>query len=403
MYDKHLKGVDRLVLLLSFGAFASSTSVRICDPLLPIIASTFSVTTGEAASVITATNVGYGLSLLGIGPLGDKYSKYNLIALFCFACAIASLACGLSPTLDILVTARALTGVFTAALIPLSMAWIGDNVTFEQRQDTLAKYMSGQILGVVAGQTIGGLFADSFGWQNAFFFMALVYLSVSFLLISAKPIADRLLPQAIRVGTKRTTVQQSIRYLLTNQTPLVVLVTVFLESVGVFGSLAFVPTFLHSKFSLSLFFAGAVVATFGLGGLFYTVFSRRMLCLLSRPGLVLVGGALMSNGFLLICYCNHIIFSLLGCILVGLGFYMHHVTLQAEATQMLPEARGTAVALFASVFFIGQAAGVGIGAYVIDNLHIAWLFMFSSALLPIVAFVFSRFLAKSLAKQWDLN
>ena len=39
---------------------------------------------------------------------------------------------------------------------------------------------------------------------------------------------------------------------------------------------------------------------------------------------------------------------------IGLGFYMLHNTLQTEATQMTPEARGTSVALFASVYFSGR-------------------------------------------------
>ena len=39
---------------------------------------------------------------------------------------------------------------------------------------------------------------------------------------------------------------------------------------------------------------------------------------------------------------------------VGLGFYMLHNTLQTNATQMSPEARGTAVALFASIYFSGR-------------------------------------------------
>ena len=43
---------------------------------------------------------------------------------------------------------------------------------------------------------------------------------------------------------------------------------------------------------------------------------------------------------------------------LGLGYYMVHNTLQTHATEMAPEARGSAVAFFAFAFFLGQAAGV---------------------------------------------
>jgi predicted MFS family arabinose efflux permease len=44
---------------------------------------------------------------------------------------------------------------------------------------------------------------------------------------------------------------------------------------------------------------------------------------------------------------------------IGLGFYMFHNTLQTKATQMTPEARGTAVAIFSSALYFGQTAGSG--------------------------------------------
>jgi predicted MFS family arabinose efflux permease len=53
--------------------------------------------------------------------------------------------------------------------------------------------------------------------------------------------------------------------------------------------------------------------------------------------------------------------------LVGLGFYMLHNTLQTEATQLAPEARGLSVSLFAIVLFTGQSVGVALAGLVIDR------------------------------------
>ena len=46
---------------------------------------------------------------------------------------------------------------------------------------------------------------------------------------------------------------------------------------------------------------------------------------------------------------------------------MLHNTLQTHATQMLPEARGTAVAGFSSALFLGQSAGVALAAPIVDR------------------------------------
>src|SRR5207237_7276588 len=44
-------------------------------------------------------------------------------------------------------------------------------------------------------------------------------------------------------------------------------------------------------------------------------------------------------------------------IVLGMGYYTMHGTLQTRATELAPEARGTAISLFAFFFFMGQATG----------------------------------------------
>ena len=52
---------------------------------------------------------------------------------------------------------------------------------------------------------------------------------------------------------------------------------------------------------------------------------------------------------------------------IGLGYYMLHNTLQTNATQMAPQARGTAVAIFSSALYLGQTLGVAINGIVFDR------------------------------------
>ena len=57
---------------------------------------------------------------------------------------------------------------------------------------------------------------------------------------------------------------------------------------------------------------------------------------------------------------------------------------------MVPEARGTSVALFASMYFLGQTLGVALGAPVMDRYGAQPLFVISAIALPALAFWFTR-------------
>ena len=74
------------------------------------------------------------------GPLGDRFGKYRVIAWACVACAVATLLCALAPGFGLLLGARMVAGAMLAAVIPLSMAWIGDVVPYEHRQPVLARW-----------------------------------------------------------------------------------------------------------------------------------------------------------------------------------------------------------------------------------------------------------------------
>ncbi|MNT76516.1 hypothetical protein D3C72_2155300 [compost metagenome] len=69
---------------------------------------------------------------------------------------------------------------------------------------------------------------------------------------------------------------------------------------------------------------------------------------------------------------------------------MLHNTLQTEATQMAPQARGTAVGLFAASLFFGQAIGMGLAAMMIDAFGETSWFCSAALALPLLAMAFGR-------------
>ena len=79
---------------------------------------------------------------------------------------------------------------------------------------------------------------------------------------------------------------------------------------------------------------------------------------------------------------------------LGAGIYMFHNTLQVHATQMAPEARGGALALFACSLFTGQSAGVWLASHVVDAAGARPVFLAAAAGLFLLALDFRRRLAR---------
>jgi predicted MFS family arabinose efflux permease len=291
--------------------------------------------------------------------------------------------------------ARALNGATTAALIPLAMAWIGDVVAIQHRQATLARFMSGQIVGLVSGQAIAGFFADHFGWRWAFVLLGAIYCWVGLMLVTSLRRNRQRVAAADAAAETALSGVDRIRLVLGNREARFILAVVFVEAMATFGAIAFIPTYLHERFGISLFHAGLVVALIGLGGLVYTVFARQWVRRLGQIRLAWVGGSLLGTAFALLVIAPAWGWGMLASLVVGLGFYQMHNTLQTMATQMTPTARGTAVSLFASCFFLGQATGVAIGAAVIDQVGAQWVFGAWALVLPLVGAVLARHLRRA--------
>ena len=290
---------SRRIALLAFAAFTSAASIRVCDTILPQLAKTFMISTGQAAHVITAFAISYGLFQFFYGPLGDRYNKYLLITVAAFACTLGNIGAAASPSLGWLIFFRALTGATAAAIIPLSMAWIGDSVPYERRQATLARFLSGPLLGLISGQFLGGFFADTLGWKWCFIVLAAVYVIVGTLLhleLKRDKSAHTQSPSEFVTPITVSFTTQVLAVLRVRWAQ-IILVTVFIEGVIGFGTLAFVPSHLHASFGISLTLAGALTAAFGIGGLFYTIIAARLIVQIGERGLALGAAPLLGAAF----------------------------------------------------------------------------------------------------------
>ncbi|MBS0326695.1 MAG: MFS transporter [Proteobacteria bacterium] len=381
------------------------TTMRVCDPLLPALAREFSVTTGVAAQVISAFAIAYGLLQLVYGPVADRYGKFRVVSVAVLGCAASNLAAGLAPTLAWLVVFRAATGGTAAAIIPLTMAWIGDSVGYARRQEVLARLLSATVVGMIVGQWAGGIFADTLGWRSVFIALALLFAAAGVVMRvemrrthalepgSASPPA---LPESEsakapeRAGAPaQAGYVRRLREVVEVPWARVVLAISVVEGAVAYSAFAFVPSYLHQRFGLSMAWAGAVLALYGVGGFCYSRIAPHLLSRWGEAGLARRGGIVLGAIFAVLAGMPHWGWALPACFAGGLGFYMLHNTLQTHATQMAPAVRGTAVSLFSCALFFGQSVGVVAASWVVDHVSARAVFAGAAVALPTLAWGFA--------------
>ena len=378
----------RAVVLLGTAAFASVASMRVADPLLPQVVVEFGVTAGEASVISTAFAIAYGVCQVFYGMLGDRFGKFRLVAVMTLISALTVSAAGFAGSIAGLGIARLAAGATTAAIVPLSMAFIGDHVAYRNRQATLARFLSGTIIGVIVGQVFGGVIGDLIGWRAVFPMLGAVFFTVG-LLLMVELGRGRLPPPRLTGRLDIGSLIDGHRLLLRSSWARVVLATVFIEGFLFYGAFAFIGADLHQRFALDYGVIGLLLGCTGLGGVAYTLSVDHLVRRLGEHGLARVGGGLIALG-LIVAAMAPLWLIPIGLFLLGIGLYMLHNTLQTNATQMAPQARGLAVSAFANALFLGQAAGIWLAGRLADRIGFAPVFLAIACGLFLLGLDFAR-------------
>ncbi|HRD77626.1 MAG TPA: MFS transporter [Hyphomicrobiaceae bacterium] len=386
----------RTIWLLALVCFASSANLRIADALLAQVAEDFRVTVGQASSIVAAFAVSYGLLQAVYGPVGDRLGKLRVVAFGSALAAVFTGACAIMGSLAALTAGRFLAGAAAAAIIPLSMAWVGDRVPFERRQPVLARFLTGQMSGLIFGQAAGGIVGDLLGWRGAFAMLALVHAGATVVLVQHLHATPGLGAASSAPASLRQTLA-SIRSMLTRSYPRLVLAAVALEAAAMYGAFAYVGADLKARFGIGYGLIGLILGTFGLGGLIYAFLAPRLLAVIGERGFAISGGLVLAASYLALAFAGSLAIITVAVLAMGFGFYLLHNTLQVNATQMAPEARGLSVAVFAAVLFMSQSVGVAMAAPFIDSHGARPIYFVAALLLPLTGLLLGLRLAKERA------
>jgi predicted MFS family arabinose efflux permease len=220
------------------------------------------------------------------------------------------------------------------------------------------------IFGQILSSSLGGIFGEFISWRDIFLLFGVTSLLVAFVFwLATRHISQ---PPRKQAGNIFSTLKPYLQ-LMTKPAARLVITAVFIEGFFLFGGFAYVGAFIRDSYHLPYVTIGMLLSGFGMGGLLYSISVKWLVQKLGEKGLVMVGGLLVGSCYLSITILPDWILFVPRIILIGLGFYMMHSTLQTQATELSPESRGTAVSLFAFNLFLGQGIGAMVLGRIVDN------------------------------------
>nr|WP_207651415.1 MFS transporter [Clostridium felsineum] len=155
-----------VVVLMSFLSCVSSSIVNIA---LPKMAKQLSISMAEVTWIVSSYIMVICASLLIFGKLGDIKGKAKIFKIGTLIFTLASLMCGFSNSLTMLIIFRIIQGIGAGAYMANNQGIITQIFPVEERGKALGILASAVALGTMLGAPVGGLIINSFSWNYLFF------------------------------------------------------------------------------------------------------------------------------------------------------------------------------------------------------------------------------------------
>lgn len=175
-----------LIFILAAACGIIAANLYYAQPLIGSIGSTIGLSSGATALIVTLTQIGYGIGLLFIVPLGDILENRKLIlSLLLITAAVLTIAAVIKSAI-LFLTASLVIGVGSVAaqiLVPYAAHLSPEAV----RGRNVGNVMSGLLLGIMLARPISSLVAEYMGWRAIYFISAALMFALALVLAKALP------------------------------------------------------------------------------------------------------------------------------------------------------------------------------------------------------------------------
>jgi EmrB/QacA subfamily drug resistance transporter len=157
-----------ILSLGSLGAFVVFLDTTIVNIAFPTISRSFHTTTGHLAWVLNAYSLVFAATLIPAGRLADRYGRKRMFITGLVGFAGMSALCGLAPNTGVLIAGRALQAVFSALVVPTSLALILPEFPASRRHVAVGTWGTMGAAAAALGPTIGALLTEYASWRWIF-------------------------------------------------------------------------------------------------------------------------------------------------------------------------------------------------------------------------------------------
>ena len=148
-----------------FMILVDTTIVSVANPAIKAALDPDTANLDNVVWVTSAYLLAYAVPLLITGRLGDRFGPKNIYLIGLTVFTLASLACGLSGSLELLVVARAVQGLGAALMTPQTMAVITRTFPADRRGAAMGLWGATAGVATLVSPLAGGLLVDGFGWE----------------------------------------------------------------------------------------------------------------------------------------------------------------------------------------------------------------------------------------------
>ncbi|MFC0562089.1 MFS transporter [Halalkalibacter alkalisediminis] len=352
MIELRTKEFWQTTIALSIGSLFIFANVYFTQPILPILAEEFAVSTLAANMTVSLVILALGLSLVFYGPFSDSVGRRGIMIVTMALATITTFIAAFVPTFELFIVVRVLQGVFLAGLPSLAVAYIGEEYSKRALSLAIGIYISGNTIGGMFGRAFSGILTDLISWRFAFMAMGFVSLiCLIFFIVLLRPSK-----QFVSKKFNWKGIFKDYRSHLWNRELRLAYLIGGLHF-GIFvGHFSYV-TFLLSRppYQLPASLIGLLFLTY-IAGTISSPLSGKLATKWSKSTCIEIGIAVMVVGFLLTLIGT--IPAVIGGLLLNcFGFFFAHSTASAWVSSRPVSAKASATGLYLIFYYIGGSIG----------------------------------------------
>jgi predicted MFS family arabinose efflux permease len=334
------------VLLAGAAAFVNLYSPQ---SVLPDLRLWMGSNTVLAGLVISATTAGVALAAPFVGWLGDHLGRRRVIVTAAWAAILPTLLVAIAQTPTELIIARFIEGLALPGVFTVTVAYIGDEWPPQQARGVTGLYIAGTIGGGFCGRLITGVVAEFHGWRGGIAAIAIAQLLLALLI--QRWLVTTHAPDPTRQAQPFNPLPL-FRHPILRGTYICGPVILF----ALVGGFTYVTLLLaEPPYRLSPAGLSAIFAVY-LGGMLATPWAGRVINTLGPPRTIVSVWGLAICG-LLLTLLHGLVPIIAGLCLFSIGLFFAQTTVTNVVGETAPEARGAALGLYGSCYYVGGSLG----------------------------------------------